>query len=189
MRFRTLVKTTFRSIAIVVVVVIVSVLGYAATRPDSFRIQRSTSIKAPPEKIFAILNDFRKSASWNPYEKKDPAMKRTFSGAPNGKGSVYAFEGNPDAGAGRLEIIESLPPKKVALKLDMIKPFEASNIVEYTLEPRGDATNVTWAMHGPMPFISKVITIFINCDEMVGKDFEAGLANLKALTETPAAQP
>jgi uncharacterized protein YndB with AHSA1/START domain len=174
----------FKIIGIVIVVLIAAVLLYAAMQPDTFRIQRSTRIKAPPEKIFAILNDFQKSMAWSPYEKKDPAMKRAFSGPASGKGSVYVFEGNGDVGAGRLEILESLPPRKVALRLDMHKPFKGSNNIEYTLEPQGDATNVTWAMHGPMPFISKVMCLFFNMDKMVGKDFEAGLANLKAITES-----
>jgi uncharacterized protein YndB with AHSA1/START domain len=173
----------FTKIAIAVVVLIAAVLGYAAMQPDTFRIQRTASIQAPPERIFAVLNDFQQSQSWSPYEKKDPAMKRAFSGAAVGKGSVYEFDGNKDVGAGRIEIIESVPPTKVTLQLDFVKPFKASNIVEYTLEPRGDATEVTWAMHGPAPFISKVMCLFVDMDKMVGKDFEVGLANLKAVTE------
>lgn len=173
----------FKKIAIVIVVAILAVLGYAATLPDTFRIERTTSIKAPPEKIFAYLNDFQKSMTWSPYEKKDPAMKRMFSGAPSGKGSVYAFEGNKDVGTGRIEIIESVPSQKVALRLDMIEPFEGSNVIEYTLQPQGDETQVTWAMQGTSPYFAKVICIFLNMDEMVGKDFEAGLASLKAIVE------
>jgi carbon monoxide dehydrogenase subunit G len=173
----------FKIIAIAVVVAIAAVLVFAATQPDTFHIQRSTNIKAPPETIFAFLNDFRKAASWSPYEKKDPAMKRSFSGAASGRGSVYDFEGNKDVGAGRIEIVESLPPRKVTLQLDMREPFEARNTVEYTLEPKGEATQVTWAMYGAVPYISKVICLFLDMDKMVGKDFEAGLANLKAAVE------
>lgn len=172
-----------RTIVIIIVVLIAAVLLFAATKPDSFRIQRAASIKAPPEKIFNILNDFRKSPEWSPYEKNDPAMKRTFSGAPAGKGSIYEFDGNKDVGAGRIEIIESLPPKKVVLQLNMLRPFKGSNIVEYTLKPKGDSTEVVWAMNGPMSFFSKLICIFINIDRIVGTDFEVGLANLKAITE------
>ena len=170
-------------IGIAIVVLVAAVLGYAAMQPDTFRIQRSASIQAPPERIFAVLNDFQQSPSWSPYEKKDPAMKRAFSGATVGKGSVYEFDGNKEVGAGRIEIVESVPPQKVTLQLDFVRPFKASNTVEYTLEPRGDATEVTWAMHGPSPFISKVMCLFIDMDKMVGTDFEVGLANLKAITE------
>jgi len=169
-------------IGIAIGVLIAAVLIYAAMQPDTFLIQRSASIQAPPEWIFAVLNDFQQSTSWSPYEKKDPAMKRAFSGAPVCKGSVYEFDGNKD-------VIEPLPPKKVTLQLDMVKPFKASNVVEYTLEPRGDATEVTWAMHGPAPFISKVMCLFVDMDKMVGTDFEVGLASLKAVTETQAAGP
>ena len=108
-------------------------------------------------------------------------MKRTFSGAPSGKGAVYEFDGNKEIGKGRLEIIEAVPPEKVVLTLDMIKPFQGHNIVEYTLEPNGDSTKVTWAMRGRNTYLSKIVSIFINADKMVGKDFEAGLANLKAI--------
>ena len=174
-----------KRIAIAVVVVLSALLIYAATQPDTFRIQRATSIKAPPERIFAVLNDFLRWDTWSPWEKKDPAMKRTFSAVTSGKGAVYAWEGNRDVGQGRMEIAESVAPSKVAIKLDFVKPFEAHNIVEFTLEPKGDSTHVTWAMQGPMPYISKLITVFVNMDSMVGKDFEAGLANLKTNTENP----
>ncbi len=172
-----------KRIAIAVVVVLGALLIYAATQPDTFRIQRATSIKAPPERIFAVLNDFLRWDTWSPWEKKDPAMKRTFSAVTSGKGAVYAWEGNRDVGQGRMEIAESVAPSKVAIKLDFVKPFEAHNIVEFTLEPKGDSTNVTWAMQGPMLYISKLITVFVSMDSMVGKDFEAGLANLKTVTE------
>jgi uncharacterized protein YndB with AHSA1/START domain len=174
----------FKRIAIVVVVLIAGVLGYAATRPDSFRVERAATIKAPPEKIFTLLNDFRRWDAWSPWEKKDPAMKRAFgSDATSGKGATYAWEGNKEVGQGRMEIAESIPPSKLKVKLDFIKPFEAHNLVDFTLEPKGDATSVTWVIQGPSPYISKLIGIFIGMDSMIGKDFEAGLANLKALAE------
>jgi len=172
-----------KTITIIVVVLIAALLVYAATRPDTFRVQRATNIKAPPEKIFALINDLHSWGSWSPYEVKDPAMKRTYSGAANGEGAVYEWEGNNEVGKGRVAITESSPPSKVMIKLDFVKPFETHNIVEFTLEPEGDSTNVTWAMHGPSPYISKVIGIFINMDSMVGKDFETGLANLKTVAE------
>lgn len=170
-------------IVIVAVVLVVAVLIYAATRPDTFRVQRVTSIKAPPQKIFPFINDFRNWGAWSPYEKKDPAMKRTFSGAANGQGAVYEWEGNNEVGQGRMEIMETAPPSRVTIKLDFVKPFEAHNIAEFTMDAQGDSTKVTWAMHGPNPFMAKVIHVFFDMDSMVGKDFEAGLANLKALAE------
>ncbi len=172
-----------KTIAIVIVVLIARVLIFAATKPDTFRIQRAASTKAPPEKIFVLINDFRNWGAWSPWEKKDPAMKRTLGAAASGTGAVYAWEGNKDVGQGRMEIAESVPPSKVAIKLEFVKPFEAHNIVEFTLEPNGDATNVTWAMQGRTPYIAKIIHVFINMDSMVGKDFEAGLASLKAIAE------
>ncbi|HEX5056198.1 MAG TPA: SRPBCC family protein [Gammaproteobacteria bacterium] len=173
-------------IGIAVIVVVVAVLVYASTQPDTFEIHRSTSIKAPPEKIFPFLNDFRQAMLWSPYEKKDPAMKRSFSGPAGGKGSVYEFEGNKDIGAGRLEILDSVADSRVTLRLDMHKPFKGSNIIEYALEPKGETTDMIWSMHGEAPFISRVICLFMNMDNMVGKDFEAGLASLKSLVESGA---
>ena len=170
-------------IGIAVAVLVGGFLVYAVTRPDSFRVQRSATIKAPPEKIFPHINDFQRWSAWSPYEKKDPAMKRTLSGAPSGKGAVYEWDGNKEIGQGRMEITESAAPSQVTLKLDFNRPFEAHNVVDFTLEPRGDATQVTWAIHGPSPFISKVMGIVFDVDKMVGKDFEAGLADLKAISE------
>lgn len=172
-----------KKIAIIVVVLIAAILIFAATRPDDFHVQRAASIKAPPEKVFALINDFNRWGAWSPWEKKDPAMKRTFGAATSGKGAKYAWEGNKDVGKGSMEIAESSPSSKVTIKLDFIEPFEGHNIVDFTLEPKGDSTNVTWSMHGPMPFISKVISVFCNMDSMIGKDFEAGLSNLKAAAE------
>jgi len=170
-------------IGIIVIVFVAGVLILAAFRPDTFRVQREASIKAPPEKVFALINDFDRWGAWSPWEKKDPAMKRTFGTAKSGKGATYAWEGNKDVGQGRMEIAESVPPSKVVLNLDFVKPFEAHNLVVFTLEPKGDATNVTWAMQGDSPYVAKIIQLFVSMDKMVGKDFEAGLANLKAAAE------
>jgi len=170
-------------IGLIIAVLIAGVLVLAATKPDTFRVQRAASIKAPPEKVFAILNDFQKWGAWSPWEKKDPAMKRTFGATTSGKGAKYAWEGNKDVGKGSMEIAESSPSSRLTIKLDFIEPFEGHNIVDFTLEPKGDSTTVSWNIHGPMPFVSKVISVFCSMDSMIGKDFEAGLANLKAVAE------
>ena len=171
-------------VVIVVVVLIAGLLGFAATRPDRFRVERATNIKAPPEKIFALVDDLRSHGRWSPWEKKDPAMKRTYSGAASGVGAVYEWEGNKNIGKGRMEIAEVSRPSRVTFKLDFIKPFEAHNIAEFTLAARGDTTNVTWAIYGPSPLLSKVMSLFCSMDKMIGKEFETGLANLKSITET-----
>jgi hypothetical protein len=174
-------------LGIVVGVIVLAVAGVAAyaavTQPDTFRVTRSLDISAPPEKIYPILTDFRRSGEWSPYEKLDPDMKRTYSGAATGKGAVYAWDGDSNAGAGRMEIVEATPAQSVTLKLDFVRPFEGSNIVEYKLQPKSSGTQVSWDMHGPMPFISKVMCVFVDLDTMIGKDFETGLANLKTLAE------
>jgi uncharacterized protein YndB with AHSA1/START domain len=172
-----------KTIAIIIVVLIGALLAFAATQPDTFSLERATTIKAPPEKIFPLINDFHKWTAWSPWEKKDPAMKRTYSGPAAGKGAVYAWEGNKDVGQGSMQITDTSPPSKITVKLDFVKPFEAHNIADFTLAPKGDSTEVTWNMHGPSPFLAKVMHVFMSMDRMVGKDFEQGLANLKAAAE------
>ena len=170
-------------VGIIIAVLIAGVLILAATRPGTFRVERAVSIAAPPEKVFALINDFNRWDAWSPWEKKDPAMKRAFGATTTGKGSTYVWDGNRDVGQGSMEIVDSINPHKVALKLDFIKPFEAHNIVVFTLEPKDGTTHVTWAMEGPVPYFAKIIHLFLDMDTMVGKDFEAGLASMKAAAE------
>ena len=162
---------------------IVVVLAYAATRPDDFRVQRSAVIKAPPEKIFPFINDFKQWGAWSPYEKLDPAMKRIYGVTTSGKGATYAWEGNSNVGSGSMEILNAPSPSQVTIKLDFMKPFEAHNVADFTLVPSGDTTTVTWAMHGPVPYMAKIVHVFMNVDKMVGGQFAEGLANLKAAAE------
>jgi Polyketide cyclase / dehydrase and lipid transport len=170
-------------IAVVLAIAIAVVLILAASKPATFRVERAIDVKAPPEKIFALINDFHQWVSWSPYENKDPAMKRSYSGAESGKGAVYGWEGNGNVGAGRMEILEESIPSKILIKLDFFKPFEGHNTAEFTMLPQDGATHLSWVMRGPAPFISKLMQVFMNLDHMVGKDFEIGLANLKRLTE------
>jgi uncharacterized protein YndB with AHSA1/START domain len=163
--------------------VVAGVLGYAASRPGGFRVERSTYVDAPPERVFALLTDFHQWPSWSPWEELDPAMNRTHSGAGSGKGAVYEWSGNKKEGQGRMEITESVPSQKVGIKLDFIAPFEAHNTTEITLAPSDSGTSVRWAMMGSSPFLMKVMGLFVSMDKMVGKDFEKGLAKLKAQLE------
>jgi hypothetical protein len=169
------------TIVAILVVALIAVLIYAATKPDSFGVQRSAAINAPAEKIFPLINDLHAHTSWSPFE-KDPNMKRTHSGAPQGKGAVYEWDGDRKVGSGRLAIADSTP-SNITMILDMFKPFKAHNTVNFLLEPQGSATRVTWAMRGQQPYMAKLMSTFINCDKMVGGQFEEGLAKLKALAE------
>ncbi len=172
-----------KKIAIALVVLIVLVLAYAAMQPDSFKVQRSATIKAAPEKILPLISDFHNWASWSPWENLDPAMKRTFSGAAKDKGAVYAWEGNDKVGAGRMEILDVTQPTRVDIKLDFLRPFESHCQTEFTLQAQGDSTVVTWTMSGPSAFITKLMGLVASMDSMVGKDFESGLASMKAVAE------
>lgn len=177
-----MIKKTLLTLAVVIAVAVAGILLYATTRPDSFRVERTAEIKAPPEKIYPILADLHRNVEWSPWEKLDPQMKRSYGGAPAGVGATYEWAGNSDVGKGRIEIIEA-SPSKVAMKLDFMEPFEAHNLADFTLVPAGESTRVTWALHGPMPYISKVITMFCDMDQMVGTAFETGLADLKKVAE------
>lgn len=176
-------KTIILIVVAVLIIGIVAVLAIAATRPDTFRVVRSISIKAPPEKIFPLINDFSQWTAWSPYEKLDPDMKRTFTGPAAGTGARYAWDSDKKAGAGSMEITESTAPSKISINLDFMKPIEAHNFAEFTLEPQGDTTLVTWDMHGPVPYMFKIVHMFMNVDKMVGSDFEKGLADLKTAAE------
>jgi uncharacterized protein YndB with AHSA1/START domain len=170
-------------IAVIIAIAIAVVLILAATKPNTLRVQRATSIRAPADRIFPLINDFHQWRTWSPWEDKDPALKRTYSGTESGKGAVYAWDGNRNVGSGQMEILEAQVPSKITIKLDFFKPFEGHNTAEFTMLPQGDVTNLTWTMVGPAVFMSKVMQVFMNLDNMIGRDFEAGLANLKKLAE------
>jgi uncharacterized protein YndB with AHSA1/START domain len=170
-------------VAVVLAVAIAVVLILAATKPDSFSVTRAIDITAPAERIFPLINDFHQWVSWSPWENKDPALKRSYDGPVSGKGAVYGWDGNKNVGSGRMEILEASAPSKILIKLDFLKPFEAHNTAEFTMLPQGAGTRLTWVMRGPAPFMSKLMQVFMNLDQMIGKDFEIGLANLKKLAE------
>jgi uncharacterized protein YndB with AHSA1/START domain len=170
-------------ILIIAAVVIVGVLILAATKPDSIHIQRSIEIEAPPDKIFALLNDFRNWSRWAPQDREDSTLKRTYSGSASGEGAVSDWTGTGNTGEGRMSITKSAPPTDLWITVDWVKPFTAHNLNEFILEPQGATTKVTWAMQGTNVYVMKVMSIFINMDRFIGKHFETGLANLKAAAE------
>jgi len=170
-------------ILILVLLAIAIVLIYAATKPDTFRIERSINIKAPPEKIFPLIADLHKFNIWNPWAKKDPGAKMNYIGPESGVGSGHEWDGNKNVGKGSMTVAKLTASSEVVFNLDFISPFEAHNQATFTLTPKDDNTEVNWAMTGPSPYISKVMCLFMSMDKMVGPDFEAGLADLKVLAE------
>ncbi|MBV9065331.1 MAG: SRPBCC family protein [Methylobacteriaceae bacterium] len=185
--------TAIGIILLLILLAIVAAFAYASTKPDDFRLERTTSIDAPPDTIFPLLDDFRRWAEWSPWEDKDPAMKRTYVGAPAGQGAAYAWRGNRNVGAGRMEIVETSPPLRLLIDLHFLKPFQARHQTEFHLEPAaagtGVATRVTWRMHGRAHPMMKTMALFMDMDRMVGRDFETGLANLKRISENPGLPP
>jgi len=164
----------------------VGFIAYVATRPNELRVTREATIAAAPERIFGHLANLPGWRAWSPWEKKDPAMKRSFGGPETGVGATYAWAGDKNVGEGSMRITEAQVPGKLGLKLDFIKPFEAHNDVVFALTPQGQNTNVTWIMTGPTPFIGKIMHVFMDMDRMVGGDFEAGLKAMKAAAERAA---
>ena len=175
---------TFIGIAAGILAIAVAViLALATGRPDAFHIQRTATIEAAPERIFPLINDLRENSRWSPFE-NDPAMTRVHSGSAAGKGAVFEWNGNRQVGRGRIAITDSVPPSKVVMALDMFTPFEAHNVVEFTLAPHDGKTDVTWSMRGPQPFMAKLMSTVMDCDKMVGSQFEEGLGKLKAIAES-----
>lgn len=173
---------TIAFIAALFVLAIATVLGLALSKPDQLRVARSVIIQAPPDKIMPLIADLHAWRGWSPYETKDLAMQRTYAGAPSGKGAIYQWSGNKYVGSGRMEIVDATPTR-VVIQLDFLSPFEAHNIAEFSLQPQGESTTVTWSMRGPAPLLSKVMQVFLDMDRMIGDDFAAGLARLKAIAE------
>lgn len=170
----------------IVAAAVIGLLLYASSRPDTFHIERSAVINASQEKLYSILTDLRRGVEWSPFE-KGMTMKKTFSGPATGAGSALAWEGGRDVGAGTLTIAD-VAPSKIVLKLDMVRPMKGNNIVEYSFEPQGEATRMTWSIHGPANMISKVMGLFMDMDKMCGGQFEKGFKDLKIVAErdTPA---
>ncbi len=173
----------FKKILLFILAVIAAVLIYATTRPDTFYVERSIVIQAPPEKLYAIVDDFHQWPAWSPWQTLDPKMKQNYSGSFSGKGAVYAWVGNSKVGSGSMEILNNTPPSNVHIQLDFLKPMQGSSFTDFNFSPEAGGTRVTWTMTGPMPYISKVVCIFASMDKMIGKDFEQGLKNLKTLAE------
>ncbi|MEP6573454.1 MAG: SRPBCC family protein [Gemmatimonadota bacterium] len=171
------------TIVVILVVLIAGLLAYAATRPDSLRVERTDRIMAPADRIFPLINDLHSWGSWSPYERYDAAMKKVFSGAPLGKGAVYTWDGNAKVGAGRMEIIESTTPSRIVIKLDFVRPYEGHTTATFNLTPSADGTSVSWTMVGPSSFMTKLMGIFMNMDKMIGDDFARGLTNLRSVAE------
>lgn len=171
------------TIVLVILALIAAFLVYASTRPDTFTVQRDTVIQAAPEKVFALIDDYRAWAAWSPWEHKDPAMQRSFGATTRGAGAFYAWEGDKNVGKGSMTTLESAAPSKIVLRLDFEKPFEAHNTVTFTLTPEGGATRVNWKMEGPVPYFFKIMHMMCDMDKMCGKDFEAGLAAMKSAAE------
>src|SRR5262252_6160658 len=173
----------FVYVVLALAIVVAALLAYAATKPDTFRVQRSTGINAPAERIFPLIANLKSMNTWNPFVDPDPAIKIAYSGPDSGKGAAHTWRGNSKVGEGRIEITDAVPSSRVAMQLNMLKPVKAHNAVEFTLQPTGSETTVTWAMSGRQPFLAKLMTVFIDCDKMVGSQFERGLGKLKTISE------
>ena len=172
-----------KKILITIVVIVVAFVVVAALQPADYRVARSATFSAPPAVAFAQVNDFHRWSAWSPWEKLDPAMKRTFEGPPSGTGSIYAWSGDSKVGEGRMTITESRPSELIRITLDFVKPFASTATTEFTFKPEGNQTVVAWSMAGQKNFMSKAMCLFMSMDKMLGGEFEKGLADLKSVAE------
>jgi uncharacterized protein YndB with AHSA1/START domain len=172
-----------KKFAVSSVFVVAAILGYAATKPDTFRVERTISIKAQPKRVFPLLTNFHAWCLWSPWERLDPTMTRTFSGRAKGEGAVYEWAGDRQVGAVRVEIVRAVPLSRVVMMLDLRSPVEGHDVAEYTLKRRKGVTTVTWALYGPVPYPEKVLGLFVDMDRVIGRQVEDGLANLKSVAE------
>lgn len=179
-------KSVLKIILIAIPVVIVGFIIVVALQPVDFRVTRTTTVSAPPSAVFAQVNDLQKWNNWSPWAKLDPAAKNTFEGPAAGEGAIFAWAGNNEVGEGRMTITESHPDELVRMKLEFIKPFESTSTTEFTFKPEGEQTAVTWTMEGKNNFIGKAISLFMDCDKMIGGQFEQGFANMKEVVEVSA---
>ena len=185
-----------KTVLLVLVIGIGGFLAFAATRPDNYRVERSQRIDAPADVIYAQLDNFKAWGAWSPWEKRDPAMKKTFDGPPSGVGAGYAWEGNKEVGQGRMTITGSKPPRggsaeaaELTIRLEFIKPFESVATSGFVVKPEGDkAATATWSREGKNNLTGKAFSVFMNMDKMIGGDFEKGLASLKTVAEKAAAE-
>jgi hypothetical protein len=183
----------FKKILIALVLIVAIFLVIVALQPADFRVERSATFAAPPAAAFAQVNDFHNWQAWSPWAKLDPACKYTYDGPASGVGASMAWAGNNEVGEGRMTILDSKPNELVRIKLEFLKPFAATNTAEFTFKPSGAGqTDVNWAMFGHNNFVAKGMCLFMSMDKMVGKDFEKGLAQMKAVAESfavPATAP
>ena len=174
---------------VIVLLLILVLVIFAMTKPNEFSIRRSISIRAPAARVYGLIEDFRRWVVWSPWEKLDPTMTKTMAGAEAGPGAVYMWEGNKKVGAGRMEIVAAEPFSRIEIKLNFLKPFAAENLTVFTLVPAGEGTNVTWQMAGVNNLMLKMMGIVMNMDKVIGRDFEEGLAAMKAEAERPEGDP
>ena len=170
-------------ILIAVVIVVLGLAAFIATRPGEFEVSRSATFAAPAGAVFAQVDELRKWQAWSPWAKKDPQMKQTYEGPPAGTGAVTSWMGNKDVGEGRMTIVDSRPGELIRFKLEFLKPFAATNSAEFSFQEQGGRTAVTWSMRGQNNFVGKAMGVVFDFDQMIGADFEAGLASLKTLVE------
>jgi hypothetical protein len=171
-----------KTAVVVLAVVVIAILIFAAAKPATYHVQRSTTIAATPDRITPLVDDFHNWNEWSPWAKLDPNMRVTYSGSPAGQGAIYEWEGNSKVGKGRMEILAA-EPTTTSIKLDFFSPFASHTETNFVLEPQGSATRVTWTMDGPNTFATKLMSVFSSMDKMIGKDFDTGLSQLKSAAE------
>jgi hypothetical protein len=173
-------------IAVLVALIVVFII-LASMQPDEFKISRSTTIHSTPTVVFEQVNNLRKWDSWSPWAKLDPNAKSTFEGPESGTGAVMGWAGNNQVGEGRMTITESRSNEFIQFQLEFLKPFETTNMSEFQFQAEGtNQTVVIWSMSGKNNLLAKAFSLFMDCEKMLGPQFDQGLAQLKAVSEAAA---
>lgn len=177
-----------KKILIALAAIVVVFVAVVAMQPSEFRVARTATMSAPAPAVFAQVNDLHKWEAWSPWAKLDPAAKSTFEGPPAGTGAIFRWAGNNQVGEGSMTITESRPNELIRFNLEFLKPMAGTSTAEFTFKPEGNQTTVTWSMSGKNNFIAKAMCLFMNMDQMVGGQFEKGLAAMKSIVEATARQ-
>jgi len=180
-------KKILIGVPVVLLLAVAVFASVVATRPNEFKVTRSATMAAPPEKVFEQVDDFHKWDAWSPWIELDPNAKIAFDGPSSGKGATFSWDGNDQMGAGSMTILESRPPELLHMELAFTRPMQDTALVEFTCQPAAEGTVVTWTMSGEQNFMEKAICMFMNMDKMVGGDFEKGLAKMKKIVEAEPA--
>ena len=164
--------------ALVLLLLMLSLLA-----PATYDVSRTIEVRQAPEAVFEYLKYLKNQDEWSPWGQKDPDMKKGFRGTDGTVGAVSTWEGNKQVGSGEQEITRIVPGRRIETALRFLKPWKSTSDAYLEVEPSALGSTVRWGFRGQSGFPMRIMLLFMSMDKMVGKDFETGLAHLKARLE------